>query len=68
VDRGGQGGPRPAPTTYALRRDRAALEELVARINAAVAQVNAGAPTTRQHRRPLVLADEIARYDEACRR
>jgi hypothetical protein len=58
----------PAPTTYALRRDRAALEELVARINAAVAQVNAGAPTTRQHRRPLVLADEIARYDEACRR
>ena len=58
----------PAPTSYASRRDRAALEGLVVRINAAVAQVNAGAPTTRQHRRHLVLADETARYDEACRR
>ncbi len=58
----------PAPTSYASRRDRAALEGLVVRINAAIAKVNAEAPTTRQHRRPLVLADEIARYDEACRR
>jgi hypothetical protein len=30
--------------------------------------VNAGAPTDRQQRRSLVVADEIARYDEACRR
>jgi len=58
----------PAPSAFARRRDCAALEELVTRINASIARVNAGAPTDRQHRRPLVLADEIARYDEACRR
>ena len=58
----------PAPSELARRRGHAALEELVARINAAVARVNAQAPTDRQHRRPLVLTDEIARYDEACRR
>ncbi len=56
------------PTSSARRRDRAALEELVVRINAAVARVNAEAPTDRQHRRPLILADELARFDEACRR
>ncbi len=58
----------PAPSAFARRRDRATLEELVAHINAAIARVNAEAPTDRQHRRPLALADEIARYDEACRR
>jgi len=58
----------PAPTSLARRRDRAALEDLVTRINAAVARVNAQAPTDRQHRRLLVLADALARYDEACRR
>jgi DnaJ family protein C protein 28 len=58
----------PAPSASARRRDRAALEELVTRINAAIARVNAEAPTDRQHRRPLTLADELARYDEACRR
>lgn len=58
----------PAPSAFARRRDRAALEELVARINASIARVNAEAPTDRQHRRSLALADEIARYDEACRR
>lgn len=57
-----------APSPFARRRDRAALEELVTRINVAIAQVNAGAPTDRQHRRPLALAAELARYDEACRR
>jgi DnaJ homolog subfamily C member 28 len=59
---------RATTTTFTRRRELAALEELVALINAAVARVNAGAPTARQHRRPLVLADEIARYDEASRR
>jgi hypothetical protein len=58
----------PAPSAIARRRDLAALEELVARINAAIARVNAEAPIDRLYRRPLVLADEIARYDEACRR
>jgi hypothetical protein len=57
-----------APTALARRRDHAALQELVVRINAAIARVNAEAPTDRQHRRPLAAADEIARYDEACRR
>jgi hypothetical protein len=65
LTRAGQG---PAPTAFARRRDRAALEDLVMRINAAIARVNAEAPTDRQHRRPLVLADELARYDEASRR
>jgi hypothetical protein len=58
----------PAPSAIARRRDRTALEELVVRVNAAVARVNAGAPTDRQRRRALALADEIARYDEACHR
>jgi hypothetical protein len=58
----------PAPSALARRRDRTELAELVARIDASIARVNAGAPTERQHRRPLDLADELARYDEACRR
>jgi hypothetical protein len=56
------------PSALARRRDRAALEALVTRINAAIARVNAGAPTDRQQRRPLGLADELARYDRACHR
>ena len=58
----------PPPSAYARRRDRGVLEDLVARTNAAIARVNAEAPTDVQHRRPLVLADELARYDVACRR
>jgi hypothetical protein len=58
----------PAPTSYARRRDRAALEDLVTRINLAIARVNAEAPTDRQHRRPLAVAAELAQYDEARRR
>jgi len=57
-----------APSLLAQRRDREALEDLVSRVNAAVAVVNAGAPTDRQHRRPISLVEELARYDEACRR
>jgi hypothetical protein len=49
------------------RRDRAALEALVAEANAVVARLNAEDPTERQHRRPLDLAAELARYDEAAR-
>jgi hypothetical protein len=58
----------PAQSASVRRRDRASLEGLVTRINASIARVNAGAPTDRQRRRPLALADEIARYEEACRR
>ena len=65
ITRASSGG---APSSFARQRDRAALEELVLAVNAAVARLNAEAPTDRQHRRPLVLAEELARYDEACRR
>ena len=51
----------------ARRRDRAELEQLVVAINAAVARLNAEAPTDRQHRSPLVLADELARFDALVR-
>ena len=47
------------------QRDRAELERVVAEANAAIARVNAEAPTDAQHRRPLRLADELARYDAA---
>jgi hypothetical protein len=57
-----------APSATARRRDRRELEDLVSRVNEAVEIVNAGAPTDRQHRRPLRLVDELARYDEACQR
>ena len=58
----------PAPSEPARRRDRLELERLVIQANAAIARLNAEAPTTRQHRRALVLADELDRYDDACRR
>ena len=53
------------PTAGPRRRDRDALERLVREINAAIARLNSEAPSERQHRRLLVLADELARYDEA---
>ena len=49
------------------RRDRATLEKLIADINAAITRLNAEAPSPRQQRRPLILADELARYDELTR-
>jgi hypothetical protein len=58
----------PPPSDIARRRDLRLLEELVAEINASIAQVNAEAPGIRQHRPRLALAAEVARYDEACRR
>lgn len=58
----------PAPSEIARRHVRAALEKLVVDINAAIVRVNAEAPTTRQHRQPLALADELAKYDAASRR
>jgi hypothetical protein len=48
-----------------LRRD---LERLVIQVNAAIARLNAEAPTDRQHRRPLDLAAELDRLDAAASR
>ncbi len=56
---------RTVPSAYAERRDRGELEGLVSEINAAIARLNAEAPTDRQHRQPLVLADELARLGAA---
>ncbi|HJP89141.1 MAG TPA: DUF1992 domain-containing protein [Candidatus Limnocylindrales bacterium] len=53
------------PSALGRRRDREAIERLVGNINAAVARLNSEAPSPRQHRRSLVLADELATYDEA---
>lgn len=55
------------PSEMGRARDRSAIERLVSDVNAAIARVNSEAPTTRQHRTPLVLEDELARYDEAAR-
>jgi hypothetical protein len=52
---------------FGRERDRAALERLVVQVNAAVARLNAEAPTTRQHRAPLRLEIELARFDDAAR-
>jgi Domain of unknown function (DUF1992) len=61
-------GSGPAPSESARRRDRRVLEEVVVHVNAAVARLNAEAPTVGQHRRPLALAEELRRYEEACLR
>jgi hypothetical protein len=54
-----------AAMSAALRRqDRATLERLIGEINAAILRLNSEAPSPRQQRRSLVLADELARYDE----
>jgi Domain of unknown function (DUF1992) len=55
------------PTAAAQQRDRRALTQLVEQTNAAIAKVNSEAPVAG-HRPRLVLAAELARYDEACRR
>jgi hypothetical protein len=52
----------------AMRRLRGEMERAVIETNAAIARLNAEAPTDRQHRRPLVLAEELARLDAARRR
>jgi hypothetical protein len=52
---------------FGRRRDRAELERLVIDVNAAIARLNAEAPTDRQHRMPLRLDAELDRYDAAAR-
>ena len=44
---------------------RRQMEQIVAAYNDAVARVNAAAPTTRQHRLPMVLADELSSLEDA---
>ena len=56
-----------ASSSFGRERDRAALERLIVQINAAVARLNAEAPTTRQHRAPLRLEVELTRFDDAAR-
>jgi ElaB/YqjD/DUF883 family membrane-anchored ribosome-binding protein len=48
-----------------MHRLRAELERLVEEVNPAIGRLNAEAPTDRQHRRPLVLADELVRLEAA---
>jgi hypothetical protein len=54
---------RSASSPAGRRRDRDMLEALVIEINAAIARLNAEAPTERQQRRPLSLAEELARLE-----
>ena len=54
------------PSEIGRQRDREAIERLVRDINAGVTRLNSEAPTSRQHRNMLVLADELAAYDVAC--
>ena len=58
----------PGASPFARERDRAALERVVVQVNAAIARLNAEAPTDRQHRAPLRLEVELARFDAAADR
>jgi len=58
----------PTSRPTARRSDRTSLERLVHQVNAAIARLNAEAPTDRQHRRPLDLAAELDRLDAAASR
>jgi len=51
------------PSAMARSRDHAELERLVIAINAAIARLNAEAPTYRQQRAPMSLDDDRARLD-----
>jgi hypothetical protein len=44
---------------------RKQMERIVAAYNGSVARLNAGAPTTRQHRQPMILADEMRSLERA---
>ncbi len=54
-----------AVTTIARDRDRRELEDVVAAANRAIAILNHEAPTDRQHRRRLDLAEELAALERA---
>lgn len=56
------------PSMMARRRAHDQLDQLVRQINDAITRLNAEAPSYRQHRQPLLAAEERRRYDEACTR
>jgi len=56
------------PSIFARNKDRQTLTDLVARVNMAIAKVNIEAPASTIRRRLLVLEEELARYEAACRR
>lgn len=55
----------PRSSAIGRERDRVELTRLVETINVAIARLNGEAPTDRQHRRSLRLADELARLADA---
>ena len=57
----------PGATPQRFARLRRELEDAVIEANAAIARLNAEAPTDRQHRVPLDLAGELSRLEAACR-
>ena len=57
----------PGASPYRFARLRRELEDAVVDANAAIARLNAEAPTDRQHRVPLDLALELARLEAARR-
>ena len=65
IARAAKGSPR---SEIGRRRDIEVLQKLVKETNAAIARLNSEAPSYRQQRRMLNLADEIAHYEDACRR
>ena len=65
IDRASKGA---TPSEIGRRRDIEALQKLVHEANAAIARLNSEAPSYRQQRRALKLAEEIARYEAASRR
>jgi len=56
------------PSVFARKRDRQALTDLVVRLNKAITKVNLEAPASTKRRPLLDLEEELARYEEACRR
>jgi len=55
----------PRSSAIGRRRDRDELIEIVRAANDAILRVNDGAPTERQHRRPLALEAELATLERA---
>jgi hypothetical protein len=57
----------PGMSALGRTRARADLRRLVDAANRAILRVNIEAPTERQHRRPLVVEAELARFEAAAR-
>jgi hypothetical protein len=57
----------PRSSMLGRQRDRAAIERIVTEVNGLVLRLEQEAPTPAQHRRRLVLAEELARLEDAWR-